>query len=319
MPTFCRHNRLVQNCRICRAAAEPEPTRSRPARGRGATSGSQGRSGGVRVLQAARESDDGHRNALTPGIKSAADAQRLGEEIAFASARLGELATDPPGLYADIASAGDVEEATWLAFLIAYLSPLEDEDPWSSVRVARVPWSSGELPALQDATAGPRGAHGAPGAAGAVSAYRAWAARSGSQAAAFLADSSWSPERRFARVFERLSLPGFGQPARMDLLLALGRLGVYDMTADSLHVGAAGRAQVAAKRILGIGDPLLLERRAAAVAEACEVPVEALDLALWNWQRGPEEPRTTLGAGPAARAATAPGPAIVAALGIETA
>jgi hypothetical protein len=43
---------------------------------------------------------------------------------------------------------------------------------------------------------------------------------------------------------------------------------------------------VAAKRALGIGDPMLLERRAAQLAEACGQPLEALDLALYNWERG---------------------------------
>ena len=44
--------------------------------------------------------------------------------------------------------------------------------------------------------------------------------------------------------------------------------------------------------MFGIGDPLLLERRAAALAEAIAVPIEALDLALANWH-SPE--RATLG------------------------
>ena len=174
-----------------------------------------------------------------------------------------------------------------------------------------MPWATGELPALDGESFGPRG-----GGAGAIGAYRAWAARAGSQAEAFRGDPAWSPERRFARVFERLALPGFGQAPRMDLLVSLGPSGRLRHGRRSLHVGAADRAQLAAKRVFGIGDRLLLERRAAVLAEACEVPLEALDLALWNWQRAPSEPRTTLGAGPAARAATEPGPAIAAALGL---
>jgi hypothetical protein len=49
---------------------------------------------------------------------------------------------------------------------------------------------------------------------------------------------------------------------------------------------------VAAKRVFGIGDPLLLERRAVTLAHAMSVPVEALDLALFNWA-APQ--RATLG------------------------
>jgi hypothetical protein len=52
---------------------------------------------------------------------------------------------------------------------------------------------------------------------------------------------------------------------------------------------------LAAKRVLGIGDPLLLERRAAELAAACEVPLESLDLGLYNWERGE---RATMGVGP---------------------
>ena len=38
--------------------------------------------------------------------------------------------------------------------------------------------------------------------------------------------------------------------------------------------------------MLGIGDPLLLERRAAELAEACGLPLAALDVGLYNWERG---------------------------------
>jgi hypothetical protein len=43
--------------------------------------------------------------------------------------------------------------------------------------------------------------------------------------------------------------------------------------------------------VFGIGDTLLLERRAADLAAAGEVPLAALDLALWNWNR-PARPGT---------------------------
>ena len=54
---------------------------------------------------------------------------------------------------------------------------------------------------------------------------------------------------------------------------------------------------VGAKRALGIGDPLLLDRRAAELAAACGLPLAALDLALHNWERNERAL-----AGPAARA-----------------
>ena len=116
--------------------------------------------------------------------------------------------------------------------------------------------------------------------------------------AAFIGDPSWSPGRRFERVFERIALPGFSRAGRYELLLLLGALGLYELRADALHLGGArglaadDPATLAAKRVFGIADPLLLERRAAALAQASAAPLEALDLALANW--GSEE-RATLG------------------------
>ena len=66
----------------------------------------------------------------------------------------------------------------------------------------------------------------------------------GTQAAAFTGDPAWSPERRFERLFERLALPGFARAGRYELLVTLGRLGLYELTPDSLHLAAArGRAE----------------------------------------------------------------------------
>ena len=65
-----------------------------------------------------------------------------------------------------------------------------------------------------------------------LEAYRAWAARGGSQAVAYTGDAV-AAERRFARAFERLALPGLHRDARYDLLVTLGRLGVDDLRAAS--------------------------------------------------------------------------------------
>jgi hypothetical protein len=126
----------------------------------------------------------------------------------------------------------------------------------------------------------------------------------GPQAIAFTGDPVWSAERRFERLFERLALPGFGRMGRYDLLVTLGYLGVYQLQPDSLHLGgarglsASDPTTLAAKRVFGIGDPLLLERRAAALAAAVSVPPETLDLALANWG-SPQ--RATLGFPPETR------------------
>ena len=106
----------------------------------------------------ARAEDDGYRSPLAPGLRATEDAQRLAAEIGFACGRLATLALDPPGLYGEIAREPDLEEATWLAFLIAYIGPLEDEaDPFAAIEAVRTPW--GELPDLDGRAVGPRGAH----------------------------------------------------------------------------------------------------------------------------------------------------------------
>jgi hypothetical protein len=247
----------------------------------------------------ARAVDDGYEHDLLPGLRSSVDAARLADELTFAAARLEQLAgDDPPGLYADVALERDKpEEAAWLAFLIAYLSPAEDGDPWGGIAAARVPWASGEVPELDGVILGPRTAHDPRRGTATLVAYRAWAARAGSQAEAYTGDPSWPAQRRFERAFERLSLPGMHRAARFELLVMLGRLGVFDVRPWSLHLGADALdpTVVAAKRVLGIGDALLLQRRASELAAGVGVPVEALDLALLNWSR-PEGERITAGA-----------------------
>jgi hypothetical protein len=252
----------------------------------------------VVVRRVARGADDGYRSSLVLGLKSSADAARLAEEIALAEYRRSVLEHDPPGLYREVADpAGEVEERTWLAFLIAYLGPLEEDDPFAEIARVRTSWGSGEVPDLDEVRTGPRTAHD-PGRGGrTLEAYRTWAARAGSQSTAFTGDAAWNSERRFARAFERLALPGLHRDARFDLLVTLGRLGVYDLLAGSLALGGANDVTVGAKRALGIGDPLLLERRASDLAQACGVALEALDLGLHNWQRAE---RATLGLGPGA-------------------
>ena len=318
MPTFCRHNRLVQNCPICAreqdiemrpvvspgGRPEPRPSRAAPAGGtrRSApaaapTRAAGGRSAtGLRVRRLAREADDGYGSPLVPGIHSRAAAARLAEELAFAATRLDMLAADPPGLYAEVAADGPLEERTWLAVQIALLGPLDagaEGGPFAAIAAARSRWDSGEPPALADARLGPRGAGDTVRAVRAAEAYRGWASRLGSQEAGFRGEAAWSPERRFDRVFERLgALASMSRDPRYDLLVTLDRLGVYELRAGRLHLGGSDQVTLGAKRILGIGDPMLLERRAADLADACALPLEALDLAFFNW-----ETRSRYGAG----------------------
>jgi hypothetical protein len=270
MPMFCRHNRLTANCPICsrelqaelKSKAPSRPARTRTGSGTTRSRAGSSRSGGLVTRRLARAADDGYRNILVPGPRATADAERLAAAMAGAAARL-----EPPGPYPEVAAEPDLEEATWLAFLLALAPELRE-----AIVERRPAWSSGETPELP----GDRGRT--------VAAYRAWVARAGSQEAAFRGEDAWTPERRFARVFERLALPGFARAARFDLLSALGAAGRYELRAGELQLSVGEDATTeAAKRVLVSGDKLLLERRARELAEACGVPLAALDRALAVW------------------------------------
>jgi hypothetical protein len=325
--TFCRHNRFIQRCPICREtvpgqkpshAAKPKRQTSAGARANGRTdagvtsragAGGQGHAAGgrtstrnvkeVRVHREARSEDDGYRCELVPGLHSSEDAKRLVREIGFASGRLLTLTAAPPSLYAEARDCEDIEQATWMCFLAAYLSPLQGAQSFVGIRQALLSsWASGTISDLEDVPLGPRTSHDPARGSETLTAYRRFAEHVGSQEAAFTGESTWTPQRRFERLFERLALPGFGRMGRYDLLITLGRLGLYELRADSLHLVtrspalAADPTPQAAKRVFGIGDPIHIERRAAALAQALSTPIEALDLALANWS---SQERITLG------------------------
>ncbi len=312
MPTFCRHNHLIQNCPICSReqsielrpvvsssaprASQPRPTTGTRSPARATGGGGRTRSarpgggggGGVRVRRLERGADDGYTSPLVPGLKSSVEAERLADELAFAAARLETLASEPPGLYAEVASEGDLEERTWLAFLIAYIGPLDGEDaaedPFAEIARVRTAWAGDEVPLLDGVGTGERTAHDPSRGTRTLEAYRTWAQRAGSQAAAFGGEAVWTRERRFARTFERLALPGLHRDARYELLVSLGWLGLFELDPSALQFGGENQVTLAAKRALGIGDPLLLERRAGELAQAAGVPMAALDLGLHNWE-----------------------------------
>jgi len=281
VPTFCRHNRLVQNCTICareqnfearpvvsssapkvsqpreRAAQTAEP---RPAGASKPTT--RAAANNVRVRRLARGVEDGYRSQLLPGLKSSDDAARLAQELAFATRRLslmeqvaaGDPAPGAPQVWREIALPGDNEARTDLAF--------------------------------RHVLDGPRGLKSG-NRDDAIAGFEAWGARAGSLEAAFSGEPTWTAERRFERTFERLGgIHGLDRDPRYELLTTLGRLGVYELRPAKLFLRGENEATWAAKRVLGIGDPLLLNGRAADLAQACRAPLEALDLAFHNWGAG---------------------------------
>ena len=279
---FCRHNRLTSKCAICSREIEDQlrtkspvrhvhvrkpgatstPRSARSTSGTGTTKANPKR---VVTRQLQRAADDGYRNPLVPGLKATADAERLAGALTQAEIRL-----HPPGPYPIIAEEPDLEQATWLAFLLALAGP-EAPELQRALLEARPRLDddvSAELPS-------PR--------ARAAEAYRAWVQRAGSQESAFTGDAAWTPERRFGRVFERLALPGFHRAARFDLLAVLGAAGRYPLAADAVHFVEDDATTLAAKRALVSGDRLLLERRARDLADAAGLPLAALDRGLAVW------------------------------------
>jgi hypothetical protein len=139
--------------------------------------------------------DDGYRSPLVSGLRASQDAARLADEVAFAVGRLTVLDADPPDLLGEIcaqAAAGALEQATWACFLVAYLCPLDDPDPFAGIRLALdADWRNGELPDLEGIPLGPRTSHDPARGDATLRAYLRWAERAddrseiGQQAQAF--------------------------------------------------------------------------------------------------------------------------------------
>lgn len=276
---------MQANCPICSKEAAPAaPARPpRPTRQRSATPRTPRSSSGLRVRRLERAPEDGYENWLVHGLRASADAIRLADELAFSEARLHELRTDPPGLYAEVARAGDADEAAWLAFQIAVIAPGRSGDPWADLDAERTSWASGEVP--EDGSS-------------VCLAYRAWTERHGGQIPALTGAPEWDAIRRFGRTFERLTVHGLERSPRFDFLVTLGALGVVALEAGSLAVSSSKASDpvvLAAKRVTGIGDAITIERRLADLVHATGVPLGALDLALYNWSLHAED-RSTMGA-----------------------
>ena len=139
----------------------------------------------------------------------------------------------------------DAEEATWLAFLLALVAARRARAARGDRRRRARAGRAASCPSLPGAD--PRTA----------AAYRAWAERAGSQAEALPRRAGWSPERRFARVFERLALPGFGRAAA---LRPAGRRSAPPAATTSPPTSCSSASRttpttLAAKRLLRVRRP----------------------------------------------------------------
>lgn len=293
MPSFCRHGRFEATCPVCARTAKPAgpaPARRSPARTATTTTPrtrtSRRASADVTVRRLARSEDDGYQHELIPGVRATQDARRLGEAIATATGRLHALRTAPPGRYADAAAAataGDVGAAATIAFTIAVVSPAAGEDPWRTIDIALADPAA----PLDPDGLGPRAA---PDPGRALAAFPGWLERSGGLAAR----DALPADRRFDRLYERLGLPGVGRAQRYEFLVLAGCLGIADVEPRTLRLGERDDdATLAAKRVFAIGEDLLLAERAAALAAELHAPIAALDLALADWGRLPDDPPIT--------------------------
>ena len=148
---FCRHNRMTaQAARSARRSWRPSCARRRR-RGRRASAARRPRRArppraprrapaALVTRRLARAADDGYRNRLVPGLRATADAERLAAALLIAAERL-----EPPGPYEAVATEPDLEQATWLAFLLALAGP-DDPERQDAVAAAAPRFEDGELP-----------------------------------------------------------------------------------------------------------------------------------------------------------------------------
>ena len=136
----------------------------------------------------ARAEDDGYRSRARARLRASTDALRLVEEISFAAGRLLALEADPPGLYGRVRelAGGELERASWICFLIAYLSPLEADEPFAGVEqaLAEMPdlQAVQEQADLEEIPLGPRSSHDPVAVRETLLAYRQWVAAQRSMA-----------------------------------------------------------------------------------------------------------------------------------------
>ena len=220
------------------------------------------------MIHEQRAEDDGYRSPLATGLRASADAERLAQEIGFAEGRLLALRTAPPDLYGEIREQEDPEQAMWMCFLSAYLSPLEGPDPFAGIRKAlQADWRAGELPDLNEIPLGPRTSHDPARGDATLRAYLQWAEHAGSQALGIHGRPRLEPGEALRADLRTAHAAGPGADGPL-------RAAGYRWAASGWRSCAPRRcasptpasahddlATLAAKRVFGIGDQMHLEHR----------------------------------------------------------
>ena len=276
---FCRHNRMTAKCPICskeleaelRAKAPPRPA-GHPPRARRPARPRALRHAARRRRRHAPARARGRRRLPQPARpRPARDRRRRAARRGAADRRRAARAARPVRRGRDRARprAGDLARV-----------------PARARRPGR-PRAPGRRARRRAALRGRRRCRSCSQEhARAIAAYRQWAERAGSQAAGFAGEADWSPQRRFARVFERLALPGLSRATRFELLADARRRRPVRARARLAPARRRGRrhdagrqAGAAVRRQDAARAPRARPRRAPPT-----LPLAALDrgLALWD-------------------------------------
>ena len=212
------------------------------------------------------------------------------------------------------AGASRPDEATWLAFLTTFFGPDErpGRDPWLAVRTVysgfgegRVGWEGSEtlarlidvcrrnsdryarLPRGNHRKYEPRSFDHPQGLAASACSFVDVIERRGGMAVVFAGPDA-SPRARFDRLMSELSgIVSFGRTGRFDFLTLLGYLAVWDLQPGKLYLaGATGPARGARRILDDKARPLDdLDRELSELAVRLDVPIQAMEDAICNWQK----------------------------------
>jgi hypothetical protein len=264
-----------------------------------------------------------------PGLARDSDLELFAELLAMKSAFLADLAVlvqhgallgspldpndpdwDPFGAIVEQHAQGNIEEATWLAFLVTHIGGHEEgaDDFWHAVRAVysgfgevRLSWSrvlanseellhwqerhSRQLEALRFGNH--RKFESWKQLAPVLQSYVAGVQGRGGEQRRLFERPALSPAENFDRLMHDLSfIYRFSRLGIYDLLCLLGNLRVYALKPGKLYLrGASGPLHGARLLFAEDADPDQLDARGCDLASRLSVSVDAMEDALCNWQK----------------------------------
>jgi hypothetical protein len=217
--------------------------------------------------------------------------------------------------------AGDFEEACWLVFLSVHFGRhrrygwalsacfygcLDQGGRWTWPVVSENPDRVLDWLEENEATIRLKGggfgnhrkyqslkARGTRGTGAVLTSYVGWVGPSHAERFSFVSAQAESPTAQFSMLYESLSpVIEFGRTARFDYLSMLGKLGLLDIQADSLHLSNSTGPIAGARLLLsGSKEPAIdareAESRLQPLVQLFEMSFDVLEDALCNWQKSP--------------------------------